>query len=815
MSIKKRVRAALIYLSLGAIIILMFISIVSFFSIRENLINAMKSTGENISTDNTKEMLSLSIQLAESTAQLNARRINGDFARIKGELLTLSGDIQNLYNGNGLKNATTATERYKEYIVSQNASISKEEIDKTLAQLTGITAMFDNVLANEDKISLAYMVLSNGMVFSSSNTFYQDVEKADMRTRDWYKNTVSAGKIHWSELYSGTDGRSYVTIAIPFYHDGQILGVVAFDLRVSEISEVVLNREDAGFLEAFIMTDTGKVLLSTEEIAKTTESEAYLAVINNVDFTLNHSGCYNSGKIIAGYANIEETGWKLVSLLDYNKVLEPVKKVETTVSKASASMQNSMTKQIFDTIKIFVLFLALLIFLTTLVSQTIAKKITKPVELLTAGATEIGDGNLSYMIPDLGKDEIGKLAQSFNSMSKKLCEYIENLTAVTIEKERIGAELDVARHIQASMLPCIFPPFPERPELDIYATMTPAKEVGGDFYDFFLVDDDHLVIVMADVSGKGVPAALFMVIAKTLLKNCAQTGLSPKEILEKVNNQLCENNDAELFVTVWLGIFEISTGKLIAANAGHEYPVLKRIDDDYELIKDKHGFVLAGMDGVRYNEYELQLAPGDKLYLYTDGVTEATNAQNELYGIDRMLTALNSNKKASSYELLHLLKVDIDAFVGEAPQFDDITMLALERKEAGGIKKLRIKPILESMETVMEFVERELEAANVPIKVIMQMNIAADEIFSNIARYSKATDATIGVIVQDCIVRLRFADNGLQYDPTQTGTPDTLLSADEREPGGLGVFMVKKFMNSLDYEYKDGLNILTLTKNLA
>ena len=274
-------------------------------------------------------------------------------------------------------------------------------------------------------------------------------------------------------------------------------------------------------------------------------------------------------------------------------------------------------------------------------------------------------------------DEIELLARALGKMEIDLGTYIRELTAVTAEKERIGAELGVATHIQASMLPCIFPAFPERPEFDIYATMTPAKEVGGDFYDFFLVDDDHLAMVMADVSGKGVPAALFMVIAKTLIKNIAQTGLGPGAALEKANNQLCENNEAEMFVTAWLGVLELSTGRLVAANAGHEYPAVQKAGGDYALLRDKHGFVLAGMEGSRYQEYTLALHPGDRLYLYTDGVAEATDARSELYGTGRMLAALNRNKDASCETLLRRMQQDIDRFVGDASQFDDITMLSL------------------------------------------------------------------------------------------------------------------------------------------
>lgn len=248
------------------------------------------------------------------------------------------------------------------------------------------------------------------------------------------------------------------------------------------------------------------------------------------------------------------------------------------------------------------------------------------------------------------------------------------------EKERIGAELNVATQIQASMLPCVFPAFPEYEEFDIYASMDPAKEVGGDFYDFFLVDPDHLALVMADVSGKGVPAALFMMITKTLLKNAAQSGLCPGAVLETVNNQLLENNEAGMFVTVWLGIYEISTGRLTAANAGHEYPAVKRVGGSFTLFKDKHGFVMGGMEDVTYREYELTLHAGDILFLYTDGVAEATNKEKQLYGTDRMLDALNKKENADSRDLLLTVRADIDLFVGDAEQFDDITMLALKIK---------------------------------------------------------------------------------------------------------------------------------------
>ena len=251
-----------------------------------------------------------------------------------------------------------------------------------------------------------------------------------------------------------------------------------------------------------------------------------------------------------------------------------------------------------------------------------------------------------------------------------------------IESSRIETELTMASRIQADMLPNIYPAFPERPEFDIYASMDPAKEVGGDFYDFFLIDDDHLCIVMADVSGKGVPAALFMMASKIILANNAMMGKSPAQILADTNAAICANNREEMFVTVWLGILDISTGKLTAANAGHEYPAVKHPDGGFELFKNKHGFVIGGMDGVKYKEYELQFKPGSKLFLYTDGVPEATNAGKELFGAERLIDALNIDNTAAPEQVLKNVRASVDAFVKEAEQFDDLTMLCLEYKGA-------------------------------------------------------------------------------------------------------------------------------------
>lgn len=321
------------------------------------------------------------------------------------------------------------------------------------------------------------------------------------------------------------------------------------------------------------------------------------------------------------------------------------------------------------------------------------RQVIRPIKLLTHATSafiqnnesELAEGRAVVNVPDIHTgDEVEELTDAFRQMEQDMISYIQSFAAVTAEKERIGAELNVATQIQADMLPRIFPAFPERREFDIYATMNPAKEVGGDFYDFFLVDDDHLAVVIADVSGKGVPAALFMVIAKTLIKNHALFKASPGAVFTQANEQLCEGNDAGLFVTAWMGILELSTGQFTFVNAGHNPPLLKRGGGAFEWLKSRPGFVLAGMEGIRYRENTIQLAPGDQLYLYTDGVTEATNVHQELFGEARLEAVLNEEPDLPVTELLPKLKARIDEFAGEAEQFDDITMLSLLYKGKGG-----------------------------------------------------------------------------------------------------------------------------------
>ena len=324
----------------------------------------------------------------------------------------------------------------------------------------------------------------------------------------------------------------------------------------------------------------------------------------------------------------------------------------------------------------------ILVIIDALLMLLIYFKAISPIQKVTGAILKYKESKSSNEVSEkMGnikvKNEIGVLAESFSELTTEIDRHTDEILKLNSEKEHIAAELNVATQIQADALPKIFPAFPDRTEFDIYASMTPAKEVGGDFYDFFLIDDDHLAMVMADVSGKGVPAALFMMKAKTLIKNSAQFGeYSPAKILTDVNDQLCEGNEAELFVTVWFAIIEISTGKGLAANAGHESPALKRSGGEFELIKYKHSPAVASIEGIRFREHEFEMFKGDTVFMYTDGVPEANNKDNKLFGNQRMIDALNVEPNASNEKLLKNVRKAVDEFVGDAPQFDDLTMLS-------------------------------------------------------------------------------------------------------------------------------------------
>ena len=667
------------------------------------------------------------------------------------------------------------------------------------------------IMDNYDVITSMYAGTKSGVMIAydknSDNALPENGASEsyyDFHNSGWYKTGLEQRGLFFTDIYSDVFNMGMMITCATSFHDadGKFAGVVAMDMLISDLYKAIVDIDLGEGSSAFLVDRAGKVINPDGQdrtiINMGLDAEAERAILSG------GTGISITGdRVYYAYNTIKSTGWKFCVTIPENVILAPVRTVNENV---------------ILTILSFIIAFVVILVLVVIVANSFSRKLTTPIIALGQDVQEISGGNLDYRAEIRSNDEVGDLAQSFNDMAASLKDYVKNLAAVTAEKERIGAELNVATQIQADMLPRIFPPFPERTEFDIYASMNPAKEVGGDFYDFFLIDDDHLALVIADVSGKGVPAALFMVISKTLIKNRAQMGGTPNEILADVNNQLCEGNDADLFVTVWLGILEISTGHVTASNAGHEYPAIRKADGDYELFKTKQSPAVATMEGIRFKQSEFTLEPGDSLYVYTDGVPEATNIHEELYGTDKMLEVLNTTHDMTSHDVLQTVRESVYDFTGEAQQFDDITMLYL--KYLGGGKtdmhELTIDAKTEKLDEVLDFIDARLDEWGFSMKTQTQVNIAVEEIFVNIAHYAygeKTGQAKITIARKGDDAEITFTDSGVPYNPLEKPDPDVTLSAEERDIGGLGIFIVKKSMDDVSYEYIDGKNVLTIRKN--
>ena len=557
------------------------------------------------------------------------------------------------------------------------------------------------LLTNNDKISSCYIGLADGTHICVDNCSSNKLDENGkvipfpVRERPWYKGAVEAGGVYFTDLISDAyTGSVCITCSAPVYSQGRQVAVVGIDIILDDIydyaSETVKNGsfvcivndkgqsiaapENNGIFEPELSNEAGDIRDSENKelssfVTKALTEPTGLEVIN-VD---------GRDQYMAG-TPMKTIGWTVITVVDKELTLTSTQQLLADYDRINEQAGNKFEEGNTHSKQTILVLVVMILIFGSASALFVAGRIVKPIESMTNDIVEGGKTGKMFEMKDVyrTKDEIEILAESFDDLAKKVRQYIIDITQITKEKERIGTELELARKIQANMLPNIFPPFHDRTEFDIYASMTPAKEVGGDFYDFFLVDDDHLGLVMADVSGKGVPAALFMMVSKILIYNFAMQGLSPSQVLEQTNTVICRNNEQDMFVTVWFGVLEISTGIITAANAGHEYPIIKKASGDFELFKDKHGFVVGGMDGMKYKEYQLTLEKGGALFLYTDGVPEATNADNDLYGTQRLIEAMNKNKDCDTKTLLTNIKASVDGSVGEAEQFDDLTMLGLK-----------------------------------------------------------------------------------------------------------------------------------------
>ena len=579
----------------------------------------------------------------------------------------------------------------------------EECVDYTQSKYLGILAHMSSAMIamqrNSDKIDGCYIGLADGTDLciddETANKYDENgvLIPFPVRERPWYKGAVAADGLFFTGIERDAfSNRLQVTCSVPVKLNGEIVGVAGLDVIMESVAD--LNSDDSNpGTYVYVVNDRAQVILGHDSgsIFEISDQAVDLRSLNNEELSqfidralcevtgLNAVTIGNKSYYMVG-APMPTVGWAVISVIDKELTERPEKLLLGEYNRINDEASGKFSDGTARTRVTSIIILAILFVIGLAAALIAARRIVKPIEQMTRSIVRSSQTGEIFKMEDCYRtdDEIELLAESFEDLSQKTKRYIGQITEITAEKERISTELSLATKIQAAMMPHIFPAFPGRPEFDIYASMDPAKEVGGDFYDFFLIDDDHLCMVMADVSGKGIPAALFMMASKIILQSCAMLGQSPAEILTKTNEAICSNNQEEMFVTVWLGILEISTGKLTAANAGHEYPVLKSGSGEFKLLKDKHGLVIGAMDGMKYSEYSVQLEPGTKLFLYTDGVPEATNGENELFGVERMLTALNKSADDAPQKILNDIRAAVDVFVREEEQFDDITMLCME-----------------------------------------------------------------------------------------------------------------------------------------
>jgi sigma-B regulation protein RsbU (phosphoserine phosphatase) len=494
-------------------------------------------------------------------------------------------------------------------------------------------------------------------------------------------------------------------------------------------------------------------------------------------------------------------------------------------------------------------FAALLIFF-------VRKNVTGPIRFLAEKASEFAsaDPNANELsavkLHMRNKDEIGMLASAFEKMTEDLVRYVSELTVTVAVQGRIESELHVARNIQAGILPATFPAFPQWDEFDLYASMAPVREVGGDLYDFFMMDESHVALIIGDVSGKGVPAALFMMVVRTLIKNEIHFGGAPHEVFERVNRTLCENNNACMFVTAFVCFYDVETGLLKYASAGHNPPVIVKSGGEAKTLESPSSLVLALDETARYSSRETVLEPGDCILLYTDGVTEAFSDKEEMFSEARLIEAVAfpASGKDRAREVIERVADRLRIFTNGAKQSDDIAMLALARRDGADREDRcvemdekrteeslaeKVFPRVEGkdqsartfrsdvncLDAVQAFVRGLMEKAGIAGDVMGRVELVVEEVFVNIADYAYKGSGSSGEIAVRCgadpeIVSLEFVDNGPAFNPLERRDPNVNLGVYEREPRGLGIFIVKKVMDVLEYRREDGKNILSMSKNL-
>ncbi|WP_297964515.1 SpoIIE family protein phosphatase [uncultured Anaerovibrio sp.] len=600
------------------------------------------------------------------------------------------------------------------------ASVLKEECDNpAVQQEIGLAA---NVADDMEVMATFYKKYQTSCYFGSKYGYYITLEcydsdemytkihsdnyhnNYDPRKRPWYKKAAAEGRAIFTDVYIGNDSYPEITCAVPYYDNNGLAGVAGLDVHLISLYRLASDRSLGTSNINFAINSKGEIIFSSEQegilapgdgkrVLGQVEEESLAREADNM--LKGYSNVVpvhlNGEEYYLAYAPMPTMGWSFGTMLKRDEVLAPANEARANVIAHANEFKKFIRLEFFKDLLKFIVILMIIIWSLVYCSRRLAQQLVKPITVLNDGVMEIAKGNLDRRLTINTGDELEELAKSVNNMTDDLKSYMNDVTQATAEKERIATELSLAQSIQEGMLPNIFPKFSGNPHYELYATMDAAKEVGGDFYDFYNIDEQHVALTIADVSGKGVPASLFMVISKTLIKNYAlTTGMEMEkednmwgQSIELANEQLCANNEEMMFVTVFFGVINIQTGEFTYVNAGHNPPLIGRRQDgtihwEY-LKKTKKNNIMGVSELAIYKEEYLKLNPGDMMFFYTDGVTEAMDNDNNLYGEERLLAAMQAVGTADRpvKDILAAVREDVDRHVAGADQSDDITMLGI------------------------------------------------------------------------------------------------------------------------------------------
>lgn len=711
--IRARMARTMTAVALLAILVLGVAAASGLFRMRTETLRINRDLGAQAAQDSRAILEQEAMDQLAALAEAKAETVDANIQSIMSQVDVLAASAKDLYASPDAfgrvpvlppdaanQGIFTAQIVYAERTPPANVADEVGLIGNLTFQMNGVSEFLKGAGTTQIGTESGFIVMCD-----ENSSLKTSMGHLDPTERSWYRMAADGGKLVWSEAFEDTYGRGLaVTCGKPVYGPGgELKAVVSIGSTLDDIGTSVtrLTIGETGY--AFAVDRSGQVIMSKDlsvdregHVTGTwnlAESGGLKLQLVAEDIAAGNRGVaqvqFQGQAVYMAYEPMEHMPWTVVTVMTVHEVQAPAQEGELRISSLSTAAGRQIAGIIRSTSLLIVAAVVLAIAVAIACGTAAAGRITQPLSRLTGEVERLSGGDLDTRIQIQTGDEIQTLAEAFNSMTARLETYIQNLTAVTAEKERIGAELNVATQIQRDMLPNIFPAFPEQKEFDIYASMDPAKEVGGDFYDFFMVDGGHLGVVMADVSGKGVPAALFMVIAKTIIKNQALTGGSLEQVFSRANEQLCENNGEGLFVTAFMGLLDLTDGTFAYVNAGHNPPLLRRSGGPYEYLRLDPGFVLAGLEGMEFPGGTIQLAPGDSLFLYTDGVTEALDPKEELFGEDRLEAALNAPEAQSlkPIDLLPRIRAVLSDFAQGAEQADDITMLAITYTgpEKGGV----------------------------------------------------------------------------------------------------------------------------------